>query len=133
MEEKKEQQMVVAELRDENKRLRAENKRLRVQNVDPSKFREWSTQEVVAWIVSLNPDSLGLYEDTMLRVMTEEGVDGECLDEDVSIADLKRWGVTLYKHSKHVLKEIKALIRSSGAVNKCMDEGVAAAEHTAYL
>ena len=51
-----------------------------------------------------------LYE--MLRVMREEGVDGACIDEDVSIADLKRWGVPLYKHSKHIIRELRRLIRS---------------------
>lgn len=45
--------------------------------------------------------------------MSAEQVSGDCLDEDVSIADIKRWGVVQYKHSKHVLKGIKGLIRMS--------------------
>ena len=89
-----------------------ENKQLKM-NV--GNFKQWSTEELVSWIVQLDPEHYAQYADEMLRVMTEEDVDGMCLDGDVSIDDLKRWGIRRFKHSKHILKAIMGLFLENGA------------------
>ena len=102
LEEQKEREIALQALEQENRRLE-----LQVQGT--SNYRQWSTEELVTWIVSRDPANYAQYEESLLRMMTEEEVDGACLD-GVDIADLKRWGVKKFKDTKPMLSEIKALL-----------------------
>ena len=94
----------------QDKDLIEENKESKLQNINTDNYEEWSVNEVIHWIISLDPDNYGQYEERMRKVMIEEDVTGYCLDQDVDIKDMTRWGVTEIQHSKAVLKAIKALI-----------------------
>ena len=124
--DQKEQELRIKELGEENKRMKQ-------RMINTEEFEEWSSEQFAAWIVSLDPAKYGQYEEGMKRMLIEEGVDGQCIDEKVAIADIKRWGIVHYLHSRHVLEEIRKLIQNKkGKQMLSMEEGANTAP-TAYL
>ena len=120
-EEKKENQMVINE-------LEAEIKRLKLSSLKTNEYTQWSLDEVVHWMISVDPSMYQKYKDVLVQKMSEEEVNGECL-EQVDIKDIKRWGIKNFMHSKKLLKAINDLIQSN------QNEGLqsSANESTAYL
>eukprot|EP01084_Bolivina_argentea_P126138 223402_1 len=89
--------------------LREENKQLKMQSLNINKYEEWSSEEIVHWIISLNPQIYGKYEQILTKTLKEEQVTGDCMC-DVDVSDIKRWGIVQFKHSKALMKHIEALI-----------------------
>merc|ERR1711997_1126479 len=92
-------------------KLKDENKQSKLKNLNTDNYEEWSADEIAHWIISLNPEIYGEYEQTLIKLLVEEDVNGECL-ENVDIADIKRFGIKSFKHSKQLLKEIKLLTQN---------------------
>ena len=113
------------------KALVAENRGLKLRNINTAEFRTWSAAQFAAWIVSLDPHSYAQYEEKLTATLEKEGVDGECIDEEIDKSDLNRWGISQYKHCRHVLTQIKALVaeQEQSAARAVVNEGAP----TAYL
>merc|ERR1712212_1160423 len=110
LDEQKEQAMMVQQLTDEMRQLK-------LRNLDTAKFKQWSTEELVTWITDLDPQ-FAQYREDMFRVMTEEGVDGTCVDTDISRGDIKLWGVKSFKHGKTIEKALHGLVQANSKANE---------------
>ena len=105
--ERKEFEMKISELTEENKRLKLEN--LKVE-----KYAEWSVDEIIYWIMSLDSNMYSQYEAALRKALVEEGINGECL-EMVGKDDIKRWGITNFKHFTILHQHIRALVESTSS------------------
>eukprot|EP01084_Bolivina_argentea_P268764 456597_1 len=109
---------VVEELQNEKKdmemeiiELKKENSRLKLKNLDPNEYQNWSTEQVVYWIISLDNGSYKQYGNILTKSLSEENIDGECLSEIDSV-DIKIWGIKDYRHRKAIYNHIKLLINN---------------------
>ena len=91
----------------------AENEQLLAQSIDPGQYRAWSASQFAAWIVSLDAETYGGYRQALVANLVEEGVDGECIGDQITTTELKRWGLQKYPHQCNVLAEIRTLIRNA--------------------
>eukprot|EP01084_Bolivina_argentea_P214194 363682_1 len=67
--------------------------------------------------------TLEQYRNTLIKMLSEEEVDGECL-KAVEISDINRWGIKNFKHSKELLKHIKILSdNQEGEIERSQEEG----------
>ena len=124
--ERKEFEMKINDLTEENKRLKR----------DPDKYKEWNVEDVINWMICLDPGEFSKYEEKMRKVMVEEEVTGDLLTNDIDIADLKRWGIIKLKHTKQVLKAIQSLITEDNKANANKNDAVLNEEAntpTAYI
>eukprot|EP01084_Bolivina_argentea_P214197 363689_1 len=71
-------------------------------------YHQWNSKYIVQWIISRDELIYSKYCNILIKHLTEEEVDGECL-KDVDISDIHRWGIKNFKHSKQLLKHIKIL------------------------
>merc|ERR1712130_1087348 len=101
--ERKKFEMTIDDLKNENKELQ-----LKLENLNFDNYEEWTADEIVQWILSLNPEIYGEYEQILRKSLIEENVNGTDLD-NVDSADIKRWGIKKFKHIKQLLKVIKSL------------------------
>merc|ERR1712013_202217 len=86
-----------------------EEKEVQSASANVKAWQKWSAEEVAAWIVSLDPTNYAQYAKEMVRVMIEEGDDGESL-AFVDMNDLKGWGIKPIKHNKPILMSIRKLV-----------------------
>merc|ERR1712154_52335 len=97
------------ELEIENIEIKKENKRLKLKYIDTANYEQWEYEEIVQWILSLNKEMFSEYKGTLIDALKEESVNGQCLRE-VEVADIKRWGIKNFMHSKTLLKHIQNLV-----------------------
>merc|ERR1711879_117731 len=81
----KEKEMELQELREEIKRLK-------LQSVDESNFMKWGPDEIAAWIINLNKERMGKYEQAIKVNLKKDNVRGSLLSE-VDGGDLGYWGI----------------------------------------
>ena len=104
---------------------------MKLKSLSADKYEEWGADELVHWMVSIEPKVYGQYEEALTKALAEEQVTGECMD-DIDVADIKRWVVVNFKHSKRLPREVKALVQGGAKqVNKPFEEGANAP--TAYI
>eukprot|EP01083_Nonionella_stella_P150432 479192_1 len=125
----------ISELEDERKEfemtidaLKEENKRLKLQHLDTDNYEQWSADEVVHWMVSVDQQIYTQYEEKLKAFLKQEEVNGECL-VDVEHSDIKRWGISNFKHAKQLLKSIKLLVHKKDDNTQILNEGAP----TAYI
>jgi len=111
----------ISELMDDQKEreltvqaLMAENRALKLRDIDTTEYRTWSPTQFAAWIVSLDRHSYAQYEAKLMANLQKEGVDGSCIDAEITSTELVRWGITQCKHYRNVLKHINTLIAEPG-------------------
>ena len=126
----------VAQYQDEKKereielnKLREENKKLKLQCVDTLKYHEWGPDEMCEWILGLVK-----YEQVLRESLKEEEADGSLLGA-VDSADLKGWGIIKLSDRKFLQNEIASLVGNQSAAanpasNIVTNEG---AKVTAYV
>ena len=115
-------------------KLREEVKRLRLQQLDETKFIQWGHDQILAWIINLDPNRLRKYEEVLTKGLVENEVNGAVLEE-MDGADLKEWGIVDRKDRKYVRIEIEKLVASNGVkrnAENLMMEGANAAS-TAFV
>eukprot|EP01084_Bolivina_argentea_P214196 363687_1 len=93
--------------------------------LDINNYHQWNSNQVqkyiVKWIISC--DEFSEYRNTLIKHLSEEEVDGECL-KAVEISDINRWGIKNFKHSKELLKHIKILSdNQEGEIERSQEEG----------
>ena len=103
--EQKEFEMDMNELKEENKRLKMEK------NLKKDKFEEWGAEEIVCWILSLDLEMYGPYEDALREALKKECMNGQCLHL-VGKDDLIRWGITNFEHFTILHQRIQELVKS---------------------
>ena len=108
-EEYKEMHMKLDEARKELNEMR---KRIRM---DVSRYLEWTSDELVDWIMTLDGgDRYQIYEVQLRSSFNSEGVDGQGLG-DISTIELKSWGINSFKDRNNIHKHIQNVIK--GGVN----------------
>ena len=85
LDEEKERQMELEQLREEVKRLQ-------LQSLDESKYMDWTAEEISEWILNLDIDRMSKYEDVIRKNLKEDEADGSLLSE-VDGGDLGLWGI----------------------------------------
>ena len=113
-----------------NQELRQENQRLKVQSLDKSKYEEWGAEELVHWIVSIDPEVYSQYEEALRKTFQAEAVGGDCIDA-IDANDVKGWGIVNFKHRKRLMQEINRLKDRNKSKAAMLHEGANA--HTAYI
>ena len=70
-------------------------------NLDESQYDQWGPDEIVAWIINLDPKRLRRYEEALSKGLVEDQANTALLAE-VDGADLKEWGIVDRKDRKYV-------------------------------
>eukprot|EP01084_Bolivina_argentea_P286780 492007_1 len=100
------------ELSMENKRLKLKIKEFKLGNIDTTKYLEWNYEEIIEWILSLENNCFGKYEQTLRIALKEEGVSGVNLGE-VNELDVKSWGIKHFNDKKLLCANIKELVQQN--------------------
>ena len=108
------------ELQTENEALKAQVKELKTNLIDPSKYRDWSYEDILLWITGLEDGKYKGYDKVLMKVLAEEQPCGKDLGS-VDAADVKRWGVTKFADIKDLCNHIKQLINNNAhqILNRC--------------
>eukprot|EP01083_Nonionella_stella_P189410 700340_1 len=84
----------------------------RTSTVDESKYMEWSQDDVLCWILSLDDSKFLQYDNLLTRVIAEQELDGSCL-VNVDLLDIEQWGIgdpddchCLFQHVQHLCSYI---------------------------
>eukprot|EP01084_Bolivina_argentea_P186118 320862_1 len=99
------------QLETENKALKEEVIKLRMKCMDIRLYRQWSTEQIISWIMSLENGRFKQYENSLRTKLTAEQIKGQDLD-DVNGLVIKQWGVKDAKDKKVLLSYVESL-RSS--------------------
>ena len=125
MDEQKEMEMTIKELRKENASLKRSA-------LDRTKWMEWDSEQVFMFIMSSVEDgSLDQYEEVIRAEVFESEYSGEAL-ADITSSEIKDMGIKNIMVRKAVLRAIHELVKG----NKHMDTGSVADNEglqTAYL
>eukprot|EP01084_Bolivina_argentea_P048919 90045_1 len=114
------------ELELEINRVKQENERLNMRILDYSQWREWNTEQVFYFIMSIvNDGSLMEYENSIKKEIFESEYTGNDL-ANIEQDDIKSMGIKKISVRKKVLKAIQIMIQSQSQKN----EGIHAS--TAY-
>ena len=98
--EQKKIQMELDEIKDKYNKLNSSN-------VDQSIYREWDSDSIIDWILSLN-EEYKKYEQSLRTKMKSEGIDGSLLSQ-IERNDLDRFGVKELKDKIFIIQKIKRL------------------------
>ena len=90
----------------------------RMNKIDPSRYLEWSSEDLTLWICSLDGGRYKIYKDKLLISFCEEGVDGACL-HGLNQQELKGFGVNAFRDRVNIYQHIQILIKNN---NDTMDE-----------
>ena len=119
-------------MKQENERLRQENQRLKAQVdmlldekkemeikfdtlkkenklLDPLKYAQWSSDDLIHWILSLENNRFVKYEQQLRKIFNEQEIDGSCLDNVIK-TDLTEWGIKNFKDKSNLFDSIQNLI-----------------------
>eukprot|EP01084_Bolivina_argentea_P234248 394355_1 len=110
VEEEKEYKMKIEDLMQENKQLK-------IKSLDKCKYKEWNSDQILFWILSLENGKYLKYESVLSKALNEEVVTGEDLDA-VDTSDIKGWGIVQFKDKKCLQQHIKTLISSHNVGNE---------------
>ena len=123
-------------IQDDNKemeiellKLREENKKFKLQNIDENKYNEWTKDELIYWIISLNGKVYKQYENNLKAMFDKQSIDGSCI-EDIEDDDWKKWGIQNFKERKGLIKHIKSLINKNKNKNNNKQQNINDAEGT---
>ena len=99
--EQKEAKSTIESLQDELKKLRAKM-------LDISNYKQWSWQQILKWIITIENGKFGKYEKQLRKALSEETPSGEDI-EYINGDDIKRWGVRQFGDIKILLSCIQQL------------------------
>ena len=96
-------------MKKEIENLKQENLSLKMNNIDTTKYKSWSTDEVLFWILSLEKDRFKRYENILSVSLKDEEINGSNLNI-VEESDIKGWGVKKIEDKKSLFKHIRSLV-----------------------
>eukprot|EP01083_Nonionella_stella_P249183 861916_1 len=122
-EERERNQQKIQQLRQQNNVLNDECKEaklelfevkrelneLKKKNIDLSKFREWTSDEFVDWICSLEQGKYSKYEEKLRVVFIEEAISGEAIPH-IEKNDWKAFGITVFMDRTNLHKHVQGLV-----------------------
>eukprot|EP01084_Bolivina_argentea_P229563 387419_1 len=86
-------------------------------NID---YEKWNVNQLVEWIVELNPEIYGKYKQILIKTLSAENINGLSIKTKVNddtkpleVKDIKRWGVKNFKHSKLLFRNIRLLVENN--------------------
>ena len=88
--------------------VRKELKEMKRKNIDPKRFMDWTGDEFVDWICSLDEGKYMQYEDRLREAFENEAIDGSAIP-DIEKNDWKGWGVQIFKDRTNIHKHAQAL------------------------
>eukprot|EP01083_Nonionella_stella_P142234 439690_1 len=100
-EEKKENVMMIRNLKDEVQLLKAKV-------IDVTRFMEWQAEDVLNWLLSIEDGLYRKYEQTLRTAITDSEVCGKDLIT-MDIVDLQHFGVSKFADRKILIEHIKRL------------------------
>ena len=126
LDEQKEMKLVIKTLKEENKKIK--------QNaIDTTKYEEWNEDDIINWIFTLEN---GLFYDFYCDILPKEIKDSQLKGPDLielNTADLKGFGINVFKHRKILEKHIQKLIQQKNINNHGINDDEGANAPTAYI
>ena len=98
-------------------KLEKENHDLRIKAMDVAKYKTWSWQQILQWILSVDNSRFSKYEKQLKQSLHDEKPNGEDLGY-VNEGDIKRWGVSNFRDIKILSQKIKELVNEKNNNNK---------------
>ena len=84
----------------------------RLSDIDTNRYREWSSDEVVDWLISLEKGKYQKYEQMLRVIFNKEGVNGEGI-ESINQSELGGWGVQSFMDRANITKRIQLLVNKN--------------------
>merc|ERR1711902_391765 len=84
----------------------------RMKNINTTKYREWSSDEVVDWLISLEDGKFLKYEDMFRVIFNQQGVDGSTIGY-IDKSELKGWGIDSFSDRARIHENIQNLINKN--------------------
>ena len=72
---------------------------LTVKSLDPSEYKQWTSEQIVAWIINIDKTRYDKYKDLLLYHLRKEGVIGADLNV-INEVDLQRWQIINFQDKK---------------------------------
>ena len=99
----------IARLTEESKESRLElNELKRINSIDPNRYLEWNTEELVLWICGLDNGKFKKYKDRLIDAFKEQGVDGKGV-EFLDKQELRGFGIDSFMDRGLIYKHIQGL------------------------
>ena len=92
------------------------NKLYRKYNIDIKNYKNWDSDKITDWIISLNEDEYGKYENNLRKNLKNESMTGLYL-KDLDKNDLHRFGITAFSHKSEIIKQIRKLTSQNNRNN----------------
>eukprot|EP01084_Bolivina_argentea_P288352 494889_1 len=121
--EVKECKMELNVLRDKYNKLKKNRK------LDERNYKKWMSEDVIDWIMCLEDNKFGKYNERIVKIVNEQNIDGSCFD-DIEKSDLTEWGVKDFKDRTSLFKHIKNLIMQNQKNEIIVNEGT---DDTQYI
>ena len=126
--EKKEYEMTINELKDEIKELKKKT-------LDINNYKDWDSDDVINWILSIEDGAFIKYEEKIKQEVIEGEIEGGDLIT-MDMDDIKRLGITKFAHKKLLQTSIQKLRQIDGnkqMVNNDNEANEGVNPPTAYL
>ena len=93
-------------------------------NKKKSDWRTWDAEDIVNWIVKLNPKRYSKYQEILSVNLVKEEIDGSCLS-DMDKNDLHRLGINVFKDKRDLIDKLQKLTKTATnlALNDIHNEG----------
>ena len=92
--------------------LKQELQSLKSKLIDPSRYTEWDTLDIITWILSLENGRYNKYKSKLEISLNEENVKGTHLAK-VNVLDIKGWGIVDFSDKKSLMVAINALVNQN--------------------
>ena len=87
------------------KKLNDEIDNLKLKCLDIYNYEQWNSQQIVAWMISLDEQRFNKYRDTLLYHLNEEEIIGNDLKQMNEI-DLQRWHIKSFNDKSFYCREL---------------------------
>eukprot|EP01083_Nonionella_stella_P178660 631791_1 len=111
------QQQTKTQTQQEQKQQQSQSKQ--AQRLDTAQYLQWSSDQLVDWIVSLEDGKYQQYENKFRTQFSKEGVNGEAIPHIDRVA-LNHWGIQNFMDRANLDNAIKRLVQQ----NKLQDNDV---------
>merc|ERR1712228_139305 len=93
---------------NECKELKQQLNKLRIQNIDTTKYLEWTGDDFVDWICSLDDERFKQYEEKLKSVFAEEGISGNAIPY-IQKEEWKGFGIKNYMDRTRIQAHVDKL------------------------
>jgi len=97
---------------EENSKPRIVVQKLTANQLNESNYKEWNCEQISEWMIQLDSERMGKYQNALLTKLSENEVEGTFLCE-VDGVDLNNWGITDRKDRKYIMAAIHHLVSNN--------------------